>query len=90
MLDYRIVQCFGVKRRPGKETKLCRRSYKWTAVGLAGNFGGKGVQACPYCGTMPDFEHPYNRYLAGQLNEEEAKAAMPEYIEKWKKENKSS
>lgn len=89
MPDYRLVQCFGVKKRPGKETKLCRRRFKWTAAGLSGNFGGKGVQACPYCGTMPDFAHPYNMYLVGQLSEEEAKTAMPEYIEKWKKENKS-
>jgi len=89
MPDRRIVQCFGVKRRPGKEAKLCRRRFLWTARGASsGNFGGKGVQACPYCGTMPDFKHPYNKFLGGSITEEEAKAEMPAYIEKWKSENK--
>ncbi len=84
MADHRLVQCFGVKVRPRKETKVCRRRYLWTAKGLAGNFGGKGVQACPYCGTMPDFQHPYNRFLSGAATEEQAKAEMPAYIEKLK------
>ncbi len=82
MADYRIVQCFGVKKRPGKPAKNCRRRFMWTAKAMARNFGGKGTQACPYCGTLPDFQHPFNRYLAGNITEEEAKAGMPAYIEK--------
>jgi hypothetical protein len=54
---------------------------------MQNQFGGRGVQACPYCGTMPQFGHPYNRYLDGQITEEEAEAAMPDYIEKQKKEH---
>jgi len=37
---------------------------------------------------MPDFKHPYNKFLGGSITEEEAKAEMPAYIEKWKSENK--
>jgi len=89
MPDHRLVQCFGVKRRPGKEAKLCRRRFMWTARGASGNFGRKGVQACPFCGTLPDFQHPYNQYLGGAMTEDEAKLAMPEYVENWKKKNNS-
>ena len=53
--------------------------------GISGNFGGKGVQACPYCGTMPDFKHPANRWLNGEFNSaEEAQAAMVIYEENLK------
>lgn len=81
MSDYRIVQCFGTKRRPKKEDKPCRRRYLWVAGGAsAGNFGRKGAQACPHCGTFPDFRHPFNRYLSGEISEEQAKEMMPEYL----------
>ena len=82
MSDRRIVQCFGTKRKPHKPDKECRRKYVWTARGISGNFGGKGVQACPHCGTMPDFRHPYNKYLNVDISYEEAAAGMPEYKEK--------
>lgn len=86
MSDHRIVQCFGVKRRPHKEDKLCRRRFLWTARGTGKTqFGRKGTQACPHCGTMPDFKHPFNRYLSGEIDEEEAKAMMPDFIEQLKK-----
>ena len=85
MSDYRIVQCFGIKQSPGKEAKPCRRQFLWTASGRAGNFGGKGVQACPYCGSMPDFQHPVNRGLNGELQTgEQIQAAWVEYEEKVK------
>jgi len=58
----------------------------WTASALSHNFGGKGVQACPYCGTMPDFQHPFNRFLGGELSEEAARAAMPKYLERFEDE----
>jgi len=74
MSDRRIVQCFGVKRRPKKPAKFCRRTYVWTAGGLSGNFGGKGVQNCPYCGNLPDFIHPVNRWRNGEISQEEAQA----------------
>lgn len=81
MPDRRIVQCFGIKRRPHKEPKVCRRQWMWTARGASsGNFGRKGAQACPYCGTPPDFKHPYNRMLAGELTRDEAIAKMDEYL----------
>lgn len=80
-MDHRIVQCFGTKRRPHKEDKACRRRFLWTSKASGNNFGRKGTQACPHCGTMPDFAHPFNQYLIGQLSETEAKAAMPEYID---------
>lgn len=86
MPDHRIVQCFGVKRRPHKPDKLCRRKFLWTARGTGKHhFGRRGTQACPHCGTMPDFTHPYNRYLAGYITFEEAKAMMPE----WEAEKKN-
>jgi len=89
MPDYRVVQCFGIKVRPGKLTKQCRRRFMWTAAALSGRFGGKGTQACPYCGTLPRLDHPLNRYLGGEINEEEAEAAMPEYRKKIEEENKT-
>ena len=82
MADRRIVQCFGVKRRPRKADKVCGRRFLWTARGASGNFGGKGSQACPHCGNLPDFQHPFNRHLNGEMTYEEAAAAMPAYKEK--------
>ena len=82
MSDRRIVQCFGIKRKPHKEDKICGRRFLWTAQGASGNFGGKGAQACPHCGTMPDFQHPFNSYLGGEMSYEEAEAAMPAYRKK--------
>ena len=80
MGDRRIVQCFGIKKKSGKPDKICGRKFVWTARGAsAGNFGSKGVQACPHCGTMPDFRHPYNRHLNGEITFEQAQADMPEY-----------
>jgi len=87
MSDYRIVQCFGIKRRPKKPAEICRNKYLWVARGASsGNFGRKGAQACPYCGTSPDFKHPYNRHLGGELTLEQAEAAMPQYREEKLKE----
>ncbi len=86
-MDHRIVQCFGTKRRPHKEDKPCRRRFLWTAKAAGtNNFGRKGTQACPHCGTMPDFRHPFNQFLIGKLSEDEAKTKMPEYIELLQKE----
>jgi hypothetical protein len=83
MADRRIVQCFGIKKRPHKADKVCGRKFIWTARGASsGNFGSKGAQACPHCGTLPDFQHPYNRHLNGEMTYEEAAAAMPAYREK--------
>lgn len=83
MADRRIVQCFGIKRRPHKADKVCGRKFVWTASGASsGNFGGKGTQACPNCGTLPDFQHPYNRYLNQEISYEQADADMPEYRKK--------
>jgi hypothetical protein len=79
--DRRVVQCFGTKRKPGKADKPCRKQWLWTARGANGNFGSKGCQNCPHCGTMPDFQHPFNQYLSGDLTHEQAEAAMPAYIE---------
>lgn len=80
MSDNRLVQCFGTKRRPGKPDKPCRRRFVWTAEGAARyNFGRNGSQACPHCGTLPDFRHPYNRYLSGEITFEQAKEMMPEF-----------
>ncbi len=80
MADRRLVQCFGIKRRPHKEDKVCGRKFVWTACGAsAGNFGSKGTQACPNCGTLPNFRHPFNRYLDGQMTYAEAEDAMPAY-----------
>ena len=86
MSDVRIVQCFGTKRRPHKEDKTCRRRFIWTAFGNGKTqFGRKGTQACPHCGTLPDFTHPLNQFLNGEITDIEAEAAMPAYIEKLKK-----
>ena len=83
MADRRVVQCFGTKRRPHKEAKVCGRKFLWTARGAGvGHFGSTGTQACPNCGTLPDFRHPYNRHLNGDLTYEEAVIAMPEYRKK--------
>ena len=90
MSDYRVVQCFGVKRRPKKPDQICRQRYLWVARGASqGNFGRKGAQACPNCGSSPDFMHPYNRHLGGELTLDQAEAAMPEYIKMKKAEAKT-
>lgn len=76
-MDRRVVQCFGVKRRPRKQAKECRKQYLWIASGSSsGNFGRKGPQACPSCGTIPDFTHPINRYLNQELTQEEAQEIL--------------
>ena len=81
MADHRIMQCFGTLRRPHKEDKSCRRRFLWTARGNGKTqFGRKGTQCCPHCGTMPDLSHPFNRYLDGEIDEEQAKAMMPDFI----------
>jgi hypothetical protein len=86
MSDMRIVQCFGIKKRPRKPEKKCRKRFLWTArTGGKHQFGRKGTQACPNCGTLPDFSHPYNRYLNQEITGEEAEAAMPDYNEKCRK-----
>lgn len=74
MGDYRVVQCFGTKVRPKKPARACRKKYMWVARGTHGNFGRKGAQACPSCGTMPDFTHPINRLLNGEIDQAQAKA----------------
>jgi hypothetical protein len=85
MSDHKLVQCFGTKRRPHKQDKPCRRRFMWTArAGGKHQFGRKGTQACPHCGTLPDLGHPFNRYLNGEISEEEAQAMMPAYTEKIK------
>ncbi len=87
MSDTRIVQCFGTLRRPRQEDKPCRRRFLWTSRGgKESHFGRKGAQACPHCGTMPDFRHPHNQFLDGGITEEKAKALMPAYIEMLRKE----
>ncbi len=87
MSDVRVVQCFGVKKRPHKEEKQCRKRYMWIARGASAHkFGRKGAQACPNCGTPPDFTHPYNRYLSGELDDVQAQALMPDFIAKLEKE----
>ena len=81
MADYRIVQCFGIKRRPKKPAVNCRKKFLWTASGASeGRFGRKGTQACPNCGTLPDFTHPLNRYFNNEITLDEAEALMPNYI----------
>ncbi len=87
MADQRVVQCFGIKRRPGKADKVCRKQFLWIAKGASsGNFGRKGPQACPGCGTLPDFRHPVNRYLGGTMTQEEAQAMLRrDYDENWMK-----
>ena len=85
MADQRIVQCFGVKRRPGKAAKECRKKYLWVSSGAAsGSFGRKGPQACPSCGTLPNFQHPINRYLDGTLTQEAAQEILrKDYDSNW-------
>lgn len=86
MSDHRIVQCFGIKRRPRRPDKACRRRFLWTARGVGKNhFGRRGTQACPHCGTLPDLAHPYNQYLGGTISFEEAASRMPE----WEQEKKN-
>jgi len=86
--DRRVVQCFGIKKRPHKADKVCGRKFLWTARGAAsGNFGSNGTQACPHCGTLPDFQHPYNRYLVGEITYEEAADLMPEFRKELDKRN---
>jgi len=83
MSDYRIVQCFGVKKRPHKQDKRCRKRFLWKASGTGKHqFGSRGTQACPGCGTLPNFKHPYNKYLSGDITYEEAVAQMPDFLEK--------
>jgi hypothetical protein len=85
MSDVRIVQCFGTKRRPHKEDATCRRRFMWTALGNGKTqFGRRGTQACPHCGTMPDFRHPLNKLLAGEIDPAQAEAEMPAYLEELK------
>jgi hypothetical protein len=92
-MDHRLVQCFGTKRRPHKEDKSCRRRFLWTSkAGGTTRFGRKGTQACPHCGTLPDFRHPLNRALSGEFGddmkvaEDKAASLMPAYIELLEKE----
>jgi hypothetical protein len=90
MADYRIVQCFGVKRRPKKPAEQCRNRYLWIAKGAsAGQFGRKGAQACPNCGSPPEFRHPLNQALGGDITMEEAEALMPEYRKLLQSEKKA-
>jgi len=79
--DYRLVQCFGTKKQPRKPNKACRKRWLWTASGANQyRFGRNGTAVCPNCGCAPDFRHPFNRYLNGELTEDEAKSQMPDYI----------
>lgn len=90
MSDYRLVQCFGVKKQPHKPDKACRKRWMWTAAGANKyRFGSSGTTVCPNCGTAPDFRHPFNRYLDGEMSEAEAKAAMPDYIKLLQSEKSS-
>lgn len=87
MSDVKIVQCFGVRKRPHKQDKQCRRRFMWTALGTGkSHFGRRGTQACPHCGTLPNLAHPLNRYLGGDITEDQAMEMMPEYLESLKKE----
>lgn len=79
MSDYRVVQCFGIKQRPKKPTTVCRDRYLWIASGTSGNFGRRGTQACPNCGTPPDFKHPVNRWLGGEISQAEAEELLQTY-----------
>ncbi len=89
MSDRRVVQCFGIKRRPHKADKACRQRFMWTAIGSTiSHFGGRGTQACPNCGTLPNFRHPLNRYWGGEITEDEAMEMMPAFLESLEKENK--
>ncbi len=90
MADRRIVQCFGTLVRPRKPAKPCRRKYRWSAKGASYNFGPKGVQACPHCGTMPDFKHPINRYWNGELTQEQAQELLQrDYNPDWTKKEEA-
>ena len=71
MSDYRVVQCNGVKKVIGKPARICNLTYRWTAKAVRYGFGAKGTSVCPKCGTDPDFKSPINRYLAGELTQEE-------------------
>lgn len=74
-MDFRLVQCFGVKRRPKRQPEKCRKRYIWAATGATQyRFGTKGTNRCPHCGSEPDFRHPFNRYLNGEITLEEAEA----------------
>jgi len=87
-MDRRIVQCFGIKKKPHKEDKVCMKKFLWTARGAAsGHFGSNGAHACPNCGTLPDFQHPYNQFLAGLITYEKAAEMMPNFREELKKRN---
>ncbi|RLA59316.1 MAG: hypothetical protein DRQ89_14255 [Epsilonproteobacteria bacterium] len=89
MSDSRVVQCFGTLRRPQKEAKPCRRRFVWSSAGAKeSHFGRRGAQACPHCGTMPDFRHPMNRMLSGEVDPEQAAALMPAYLEELAEKNK--
>ncbi len=79
MSDHRLVQCFGTLVRPGKPARPCRARYLWTAAGTRGNFGRKGTQCCPHCSTAPDFTHPVNRMLDGELSEAEYNELLKGY-----------
>ena len=91
MADNRIVQCFGTKVRPRKPAVPCRKKFRWTAKGSSqGNFGRKGIQACPNCGTLPDFKHPINRYWNGDLTQEETQEILKrDYDENWLKKKEA-
>lgn len=88
----RVVQCFGTLIRPSKAAKPCRKQYLWTARDSgANNFGRRGVQACPHCGTMPDFTHPVNKFLGGDITQEQAQKELAEdYNPDWTKKEKVS
>jgi len=87
--DYRLVQCFGTKKQPRKPDKPCRKRWLWSASGATRNrFGRNGTIYCPNCGSSPDFRHPFNKYLNGEISEKEAKESMPDYIEILKKQQK--
>lgn len=89
MSDHRLVQCFGVKKQPRKPDEPCRKRWLWSAAGATKHrFGRNGTICCPNCGTSPDFRHPFNKYLNGEMSEEEAKSRMPDYVEILKKEKK--
>lgn len=79
MPDHRIVQCFGTKIRPRKPAEACRQRYLWIAAGTSGNFGRRGTRACPNCGNLPDFQHPANRWLGGEISQAEAEELMKTY-----------
>ncbi len=85
MVDRKIAQCFGTKVRPRKPAKPCRKKYLWTAKGSsAGNFGSKGSSCCPSCGTFPDWNHPINRYLSGEIDQgQDQEILRRDYDEAW-------